>query len=163
MTTQQTFVLVHGGWQAGRSWDLLRDVLRGQGHDVLVPSWLNAPGEEPPSGGATSIDGAGDSVARQVLDAAGSISQGLVLVGHSGGGPVSQRAAETLGEQVERLVFLDAWVVHDGECLLDLLPAAADFEPVAAARDDRSVPLPLELWCERYINGAPRDVATAWA
>ena len=47
----------------------------------------------------------------------------FVLVGHSGGGPVAQHAADQLAERTRRMVFVDAWVPQDGEAIQDVLPA----------------------------------------
>jgi pimeloyl-ACP methyl ester carboxylesterase len=46
----------------------------------------------------------------------------FVLVGHSGGGPAAQYAADRLAEQTRRIVFVDAWVLYDGEAINDVLP-----------------------------------------
>ena len=38
----------------------------------------------------------------------------IVLVGHSGGGPLIQLVAEAMPERIGRVVFVDAWVLRDG-------------------------------------------------
>lgn len=160
VTTTPALVLIHGGWQSGWCWDGVRDVLVDQGHDVVVPTWLGSPDDPPPTGAGASVDGAGDHVAQQVLEAH---DGDVVLIGHSGGGPVAQRAAEALGPRVRRLVFLNAWVLHDGETIADLLPAVAAVAPVAAAREDHSIPMPVEQWRDQLLNGAPEEVVAATA
>lgn len=100
------FALIHGGWQSGWCWDGVRDALSAQGHDVIVPIWLGLPGDTAFDETTAIVDHAGASVAEQIHSAG---FTDVVLVGHSGGGPVMQRAAEELGAGVRRLVFVDAW------------------------------------------------------
>jgi pimeloyl-ACP methyl ester carboxylesterase len=88
--------------------------------------------------------------------------QDFVLVGHSGGGPVAQYAADRLAQQTRRIVFVDAWVLHDGEAINDILPAAVVEDSVAAAKEstDQTVAMDPKVWAEHFMNGASeRDVA----
>ena len=47
---------------------------------------------------------------------------GVVLVGNSSGGMVITGVADRAPERIGRLVYLDAFVPEDGQCLLDLVP-----------------------------------------
>lgn len=63
-------------------------------------------------------------------------------MGHSYGGVVATLVADRAPERVARLVYLDAPIPDDGQCLLDLLTpmAAADFRERAARSDGWRVP-----------------------
>jgi pimeloyl-ACP methyl ester carboxylesterase len=47
----------------------------------------------------------------------------VILVGHSYAGMIISGVVETGPPRVQRLVFLDAFIPEDGQCVLDLLPA----------------------------------------
>jgi pimeloyl-ACP methyl ester carboxylesterase len=46
----------------------------------------------------------------------------VVLVGHSFGGSVISRVVEYVPDRIERLIFLDAFVLEDGQSVYDNLP-----------------------------------------
>src|SRR5262249_38081159 len=56
-------------------------------------------------------------------------------VGHSFGGSVIQKVAEQFPDRIKRLVFLDAFVLEDKQCVFDNLPSdyIALFNQLAAA------------------------------
>lgn len=113
-----TFVLVHGAWQSNRTWDLLAPLLQKQGHDVVTPIL---------TGLGTDRDRLSSEVGlcHHVQDVLRSLPEdsGVVLVGHSYAGMIITGVAESEPTQVQRLVFLDAFVPDDGQSVLDLLPA----------------------------------------
>ena len=158
-------VLVHGGWQGGWCWDAVAEDLQAAGHSVLAPTLR---GSEPESeiaiADATSVDRdvdlqtVGDNLIAHI-DAAG--WDDLVLVGHSGGGPTIQHAADRLLPRVRRLVFVDAWVLRDGEATLDVQPSADTFRAIAASRPDGTIPLDENRWREEFMNSASVEVLAA--
>jgi pimeloyl-ACP methyl ester carboxylesterase len=87
----------------------------------------------------------------------------VVLVGHSFGGTVISRAAPLCAERLRRLVFWNAFVLQDGECLNDAVPPhyRAMFAALAAASPDQMIMLPLPVWREAFINDADSAAATA--
>ena len=62
----------------------------------------------------------------------------VILVGHSYAGMIVSGVAETNPTQVERLVFLDAFIPENGQSVLDLLPpeVGAYFRDVAREHGD---------------------------
>lgn len=114
-----TFLLVHGAWHSGRSWDRVVPLLESAGHRVLAPS-LTGYGDEahllsPEVGLGTHIN-----------DVTGLITRGhlhdVVLVGHSYAGMVISGVADRVPDRIAHLVFLDAMVPEDGEAAVDVLP-----------------------------------------
>jgi pimeloyl-ACP methyl ester carboxylesterase len=79
----------------------------------------------------------------------------VILVGHSFGGSVVQKVAEQAA--IARIVFLDALILEDNECVLDILPAefAALVNDLARASSDNTMLIPWEIWRDNLIQDAP--------
>jgi pimeloyl-ACP methyl ester carboxylesterase len=153
------FVLVHGGWQGGWCWDAVATRLRAEGHQVFAPTLRGSePGDADRAGVDLSAIGEGLIEAIRKRDL-----RDLVLVGHSGGGPAVQYAADRLVASTRRVVFLDAWVLYDGQAIHDILPKALGEHDRAAARrsPDRTIPMDPELWRTHLMNGATAEQLAA--
>ena len=149
------FVLVHGAWHDGSGWDATSRHLEAKGHRVFAPT-LAGHGK----GANKRVDHA-DCVKSVVDFIAGHSLTDVVLVGHSFGGTVIAKAAETIPERIRRLVFFCAFVLRDGKSLLDEVPpeTAAGFDELAKQTVDNSVMLPFPVWREAFINDADLDTA----
>src|SRR6516165_3544593 len=114
-----TFVLVHGAWQGASTWDLIVPKLQAAGHRVFTPSLKGLGEDSLRLSPAVNLDSHIDDVAgilrRENLDR-------VTLVGHSYAGMVITGVAETESGRLIRLIYVDAFVPNDGECVLDLLP-----------------------------------------
>lgn len=130
-----TYVLVHGGWHGGWCWRRVGRALIATGNEVYTPT-LTGLGERahllaPELGLETHI--------RDVL---GMLEfedlRGVVLVGHSYSGIVVTAVADRAPGRIAHLVYLDAVVPRDGECLYDRAPAQvkAHFEEQARTKGD---------------------------
>ena len=115
-----TYVLVHGSYQGGWIWQPVANRLRAAGHQVYAPS-LDGCGERKGQmrPGITTETQA-DEVAQLLFY---EDLRDVVLVGTSYGGMVACRAAELMRERIDRLVFVDALTLFDGEKVADILPA----------------------------------------
>src|SRR5262245_30538824 len=154
------FVLVHGGWLGGWCWDAVSAALRSAGHEVLAPTLR---GSEQGSVDRTGVNltTMGDGLIAAIRERG---FGDFVLVGHSGGGPVAQYAADRLVGQTRRIVFIDAWVLRDGEAINDVLPAPIVKSSVDAANAsaDQTVAMDAQVWAEHFMNGASdSDIAVA--
>jgi pimeloyl-ACP methyl ester carboxylesterase len=157
MRNQKTFVLVHGSWQGGWCWDEVRSRLQAYGHRVLAPTL--------PGRGHVAEDRSGighdDNVAAVLLalDTAG--DGPVVLVGHSLGGMTISQVADRRPDRIDRLVYCAAFVPDDGQSAADLMPepARTGFAELAAARPDRAIPMPWELWRTNFIQTADEQLA----
>lgn len=115
-----TFVLVHGAWHGSWCWKRVRKALQAAGHDVFTPT-LTGVGERshltsPQVTLETHIADVVNLVRWEELD-------DIVLCGHSYGGCVVTGAADRLAERLRALVYLDAFILEDGQGLHDVLPA----------------------------------------
>lgn len=150
-----TYVLVHGAWHTGELMEPVADAIRAQGHTVHCPTLAgNRPGDSRAATGlADAVQSLADFISGQDL-------REVRLVGHSYGGMVISGAMDRVAERVRRLVYWNAFVPLNGQCLNDLVPPhyKALFDGVAA-QNDGAVMLPFPIWRDAFINDA--DLATA--
>ena len=150
-----TYVLVHGAWHTG---DLFEDVaapIRKAGHIVHTPTIAgNVPG-------GTKKVGLKEAITSIVAYLEQHDLSDIVLLGHSYGGMVITGVADAAPQRVRRLIYWNAFVPNDGECLNDMVPPhyAGMFDQIAAQRGDNSVVLPFPIWREVFINDADLDLA----
>ena len=85
----------------------------------------------------------------------------MILVGHSFGGSIVQKVAEKVSNRIARLVFLDALVLEDNECILDVLPPefATLVNDLTGASSDNTMLIPWKIWRENLIQDASESVA----
>ena len=133
-----TFVLVHGAWHGGWCWRRVADRLRGGGHAVFTPT-LTGLGER------AHLMRAGIGLDTHIADVVNAMTwEGLgdvVLCGHSYGGFIISGVAERMQTAIRSLVFLDAFMPANGECVQDLTgPAVRDAIAAAVQRGDLGIP-----------------------
>jgi len=126
-----TLVLVHGGWTGGWCWQYVRRRLAAAGHDVFTPT-LTGLGER------VHLARPEVDLALHVQDVVNVLEaedlRDVILAGHSYGGMVITGVAEQVPHRLAHLVYLDAFVPHDGESLLDVLQPPARQMTEAALR-----------------------------
>ena len=111
----KTFVLVHGAWQGAWVWDNVKATLESKGQKVIVVE-LPAHGADTTSPLNVSIDVYRD----KVIAAISKVSGKVILVGHSMGGVVVSAVAEKIPAQIEKLVYIGAFLPANGQSLVDL-------------------------------------------
>lgn len=158
-----TFVLIHGTWHGGWAWHNVIGSLAAKGHLGHAPT-LAGHGPSAMRSGithASCVDSVVSYIRRHEL-------KDVVLVGHSFGGTVVQKAAEQIADRIARIVFLDALILQQNDCVFDLLPAAfldslahKDSPGHDANSGDLSLlpPPPWETWRDNFIQDAPESVA----
>jgi len=119
LSPMSTFVLVHGAWQSTGTWDLVTPLLVRHGHNVITPV-LSGLGTDQ---GRLSPDITLTQHVEDVSLALPSFPERVVLVGHSYAGMIISGVAEKKPSQIHRLIFLDAFIPENGQCVLDLLPS----------------------------------------
>jgi pimeloyl-ACP methyl ester carboxylesterase len=116
-----SFVLVHGAWHGSWCWKRVRKALQAQGHEVFTPT-------------LTGLADRSHLLARDlnlethILDVVNLIRweelTDIVLCGHSYGGCVISGVADRVPEHIRALVYLDAFVLEDGDNQMQHLPEA---------------------------------------
>jgi pimeloyl-ACP methyl ester carboxylesterase len=151
------FVLVHGANHDGSLLLPVARSLEAGGHEAHTPT-LAGHGKGVPKNVSH------DDCVRSLVDYVVSHDlNDVVLVGHSFAGSVISRAAPLLAQRLRRLVFWSAFVLNDGESVLDAVPPPqrAAFEALAAQSADNTITLPFPVWREVFVNDG--DLATAQA
>lgn len=152
-----TYVLVHGAWHTGELMEPVAQHLRAQGHTVHCPTLAgNRPGDDRSRIGLTDAARslAGFLEERKLSD--------VRLVGHSYGGMVISQVTAWALPRIRRLVYWNAFVPLNGQCLNDMVPPhyKALFDGIAAANGN-AVVLPYPIWREAFINDADAALAQA--
>ncbi|MGE0253743.1 MAG: alpha/beta fold hydrolase [Alphaproteobacteria bacterium] len=117
-----TFVLVHGAWQGAWAWERLLPHLEAAGFAaVAVDLPGNGTDATPPGAVDTYLYG------RHVAAIADALDGPVVLVGHSMGGTAVAQACEYMARPPALAVYLAAFLLRDGESVMDFY--AANLQP----------------------------------
>ena len=109
------FLLVHGAWHGAWCWKHLVAELEARGHRAHA---IDLPGNGEDTLPVVEVTLA--NCAGRVVDAAASLPERPILVGHSMGGGVISTAAELRSEVFRRLVYLTAFLPIDGKSLVEI-------------------------------------------
>jgi pimeloyl-ACP methyl ester carboxylesterase len=136
-----TAVLVHSPFLGPASLRPLADALAAHGHPALLldlrPSVVSAPVHQ------VLVGSFADAMSEEDLTGP------VVLIGHSGAGPLLPAFAEALEDTVTGLVFVDAGLPTPGRSWRDTVPAALYAELRAASREGQ-----LPRW-QRWFDPDP--------
>ena len=114
-----TFVLVHGAWHGSWCWKRVRKALQIAGHDVFTPTLTGVADRShlasPNVDLETHINDVANLIRWEELD-------DVVLCGHSYSGCVITGVADRVPERLRALVYLDAFILENGQSLHDTLP-----------------------------------------
>ena len=124
-----TFLVAHGAWAAGWAWKKMPPLMNAMGHRFITPTYTGLGERAHLSNPSIDLD-------THIQDVLGVIEyeelQDFILIGHSYGGMVATGVADRAADRISRLVYLDAFVPKNGQCLFDL---------VSAENRDRSIKL----------------------
>ncbi|XZF74808.1 alpha/beta hydrolase [Bacillus sp. AL-1R] len=152
---QAIFVLVHGSWVDPFFWHKIAQELQKMGHIVHTP-------QLPGHGTDKDKNVNHEMITKQVVHYIRSKKlNNIILIGHSFGGTVIQKVAEQLHDRIKRLVFWNAFVLNDGESLVDQLPPQTQklFLDLAGQSSDHTIKLPFQYFRDVFVNLA--DLQTA--
>ena len=150
-----TYVLVHGAWHTGAEMEAVAGHLRKSGHVVHCPTVAGNNKDDD-----REKIGLEQAIASIVAYIEANNLRDIRLVGHSYGGMVISGVADRLTDRIKRLVYVNAFVPLDGQCLNDMVPPhyVGLFDAVAAANKG-AVMLPFEIWRDAFINDADLELA----
>ena len=109
-----TFLLIHGGWHGGWCWDKVKPLLEAEGHTVMAPD-LPGHGDDTTPISEVSMD----LYARATVEFAAQALEPVIVVGHSMTGLSNSQAVEYAPEKFKAQVFMAAFLLSNGQCLLD--------------------------------------------
>jgi len=118
-----TFVLVHGAWHGSWCWKRVRRLLQDQGHEVFTPTLTGVADRSHLMSHAVNLE-------THILDVVNLIQweelSDIVLCGHSYGGGVATGVADRVPDRIRSLVYLDAFVLQNGENVVQHAPFEND-------------------------------------
>ena len=114
MKSNHLYVLIHSPLVGPLTWSLVAEQLRQQGLDVIVPALNDSPDSNEPfwKQHASSVSQALAAFAKD---------KSVILVAHSGAGPLLPIIRQSLANPVRAYVFMDAGIPRDGATRLDLM------------------------------------------
>ncbi len=131
------FVLIHGAWHGGWCWEGVIRMLEKAGHTAEAPTM---PGHAP---GDDRSKVTFNAYVEKIVQVLKKQPNPVILVGHSSAGFLLQSAAPKAANQIERLVFHNAFILPDGMAQFDVVPPEVAQSMIAAAKasPDHSVPV----------------------
>lgn len=105
----KTFILVHGSWHSAWNWHKVVPVLERKGHKAIAID-LPGMGRDKTPIAEVSMKRSVDKIC-EVIDA---VEGRVILVGHSKNGIMISQAAEYRPEKIEKLVYLAAYLIPNG-------------------------------------------------
>ena len=113
-----TYILVHGAWHGAWCWDKVSPLLAAAGHTSVA---VDLPGHDRNT--STFRDITLDDYVNSVSQLLADLTEPVVLVGHSHGGATISMAAERQPEMISTLVYVCAFLLHDGQSIADVVAA----------------------------------------
>jgi pimeloyl-ACP methyl ester carboxylesterase len=163
MDAPATFVLIHGAWQGAWAWRRVIPLLEAQGHRAIAVD-LPGNGHDDTAPGVVTTMLYAEHVAAMIDQITGPV----IVVGHSMGGTVAAQVSELRPKRIAVAIYLCAFLLPDGESILDFYARAWDDTMTGAhARvsysDDGLVSMidPASAKAVFYAQAKPRDAS--WA
>lgn len=129
------YILVHGAWEGSWAWEFTAPYLTAKGHTVTT---VDLPGSHgnPQEISKVTLASYTDTVAQALRDVDGK----AILAGHSLAGTVISEAAEKLPEKVEKLIYVTAFLLKNGDNALAAMQRDTEskFLPAITFSDDQS-------------------------
>lgn len=111
-----SFILLHGAWHGGWSFDLIKPILEKAGHTVIAPDLPGMPSDGSASErdlAQVSLDSWAEFAARLCREQAQN-NQPVILTGHSRAGIILSQAAEKAPDAIDATAYICAMMLPDG-------------------------------------------------
>jgi hypothetical protein len=142
------FLLVHSPLVGPMTWAPVAETLKKAGYEVVVPRLDSPPGIE-----ASYWERHARIVAESVR--AVPRDRAIILVGHSGAGPLLPAIKEAMHREIAGYIFFDAGLPRDGASRLDLFDTAEEVKAFRDAAKDGVLP----KWTDADLRGSIKDDA----
>jgi pimeloyl-ACP methyl ester carboxylesterase len=118
--------LVHRAFHGRWCWSRVATQLQAQGHRVVANDLPGLGQDRTPS-----ADISLETYVDAVCDALTAEEERVLLVGHSMGGIVLSQAAERLPDKIKSLVYVSAYLLCDGQSMMDIVQADENLTKLA--------------------------------
>lgn len=134
-----TIILIHGAWHGGWVWDEVATGLRKLGREVLTPTLKGTFQDNVDQIEKLVVQHALISRQNEEL----SIIRDVILVGHSSAGLLIQMVAPKIKDRLEKLIFINAFILPYGVAQFNTVPQniAKEMTAAANASSDGCVPV----------------------
>ena len=136
------FILVHGAWHGGWVWKEVKESLQKQGYIVTCPTQTGLGERKHLLSKKITIDTFIDDIVNHILI---EDLSNIILVGHSFAGSTISGVADRLKVRINRLIYLDAIILSNGQSPFDIAPDFIVKERIALAQNSEnqmSIPPP---------------------
>jgi len=136
------FILVHGAWHGGWVWKEVKESLQKQGYNVTCPTQTGLGERKHLLSLKITIDIFIDDIVNHILI---EDLSNIILVGHSFAGSTISGVADRLKDRINRLIYLDAVILSNGQSPFDIAPDSIVKERIALAQNSEnqmSIPPP---------------------
>lgn len=113
-----TYVMVHGASQGGWCWERVKMKLEKSRHTVFAPDLPGHEAQSPLPYSEITLD----RYVQRVVDIVNDIDGKVILVGHSLGGAVIEKAIDELDDsKLAKAIFVSAFIPKDGDIVGEIL------------------------------------------
>ena len=149
------YLLVHGAWEESTSWELVVPTLEAQGHTVTAVDLPGHGANMQPINQMTKAN-----YIDTIINEINKIEVPVILVAHSMSGSVVSQVAEKIPKQIERLVYVAAFLLENGGTVLAAMQSdTGEFLPNIIFSDDQSyATLPEQTLREAGFHDVKEDV-----
>jgi pimeloyl-ACP methyl ester carboxylesterase len=153
-----TYVLIHGAWFGAWCWNSTKSLLEAAGHSVIAID-LPGHGDDNTPVSEITIETLVARVGQELL----AQSQPVILVGHSMGGMVISQTAEAYPDKIDRLVYVAAYLLQNGESLFQVSSSDPDSKTglyLLPEPDNGIIGIRPEAIREIFLHDCPEEVIT---
>lgn len=119
--------LVHGTWHGRWCWEAVASQLESESHNVVTADLPGLGDNRTPASDVTL-----QRYVDAVCDLLNAEEEPVLLVGHSMGGIVISEAAERMPQRVRGLVYVSAYLLLDGQSMMDIVHEDENLSRLAA-------------------------------
>ncbi len=129
------YILIHGAWEGSWTWENTSPALEKQGHAATAIDLAGSYGNKRAIPQVTMAN-----YVQSVVDTIQQLDHKVILVGHSLAGAVISQVAELMPEKMEKLIYVAAFLLKNGDCVFEAMKRDLDgeFLPEIMFSEDQS-------------------------
>lgn len=125
--SKETIILTHGGWYGAWAWKKVVPLLKAKGYSVVIYDLPGYGSDTTPAATITLND-----YVKKLSEVANVQHGKVILLGHSMGGAIISQTAEALGpEKVSKLIYLDAFLLRNGQTIMQQVDKMVEHQKAA--------------------------------